>query len=60
MNIYYETFKDYPYSLIHGEDPRFENAEPNRGITSPPIDLGNSTIFYYKKSDASSIFTTQS
>lgn len=59
MNIYYKTFKDYPYSLIHGEDPRFENAEPNRGITSPPIDLGNSTIYYYKKTDSSTIFTTQ-
>lgn len=60
MNIYYDTYKNYPYSLIHGEDPRFENAEPNRGITSPPIELGNSTIYYYKKTDASSIFTTQS
>lgn len=59
MTMYYETYKDNPYSLLHGEDPRFENAEPNRGITSPPIELGNAIIHYYKKSEASTIFMTQ-
>lgn len=60
MKTYYTTYNGYPYSLRHGEDPRFENAEPNRGITSPPINLGNSPIYYYKKSDASSVFMNTS
>jgi hypothetical protein len=56
MKTYYDTYKDYPYSLIHAEDPRFENAEPNRGITSEPKELGSTTVYYYKKSDAASVF----
>lgn len=60
MNLYYETYKDYPYSLIHAEDPRFENAEPNRGITSEPKELGSTTVYYHKKSDASSVFMNTS
>jgi hypothetical protein len=60
MNLYYETYKNYPYSLIHAEDPRFENAEPNRGITSEPKELGSTTVYYHKKSDATSVFMNTS
>jgi hypothetical protein len=34
---YYNLIKDRPCAFIFNEDPRFYHAEPNRGLTSPPI-----------------------
>ena len=62
MKNYYDKLKNnggesYAYSMFHWEDPRFENAEPNRGITTSPKPSSNATeIINYKSQEANSVF----
>lgn len=46
----------YPYSFTLKEDPRFINAEPNRGLTGPPIYIDDIKLVKFKDDDAFQAF----
>ena len=53
-----EYEKEHPYGFEHFEDPRFESAEPNRGRTSPPINVEEITnITTFKRQQNEDNFT---
>lgn len=53
-----EYEKEHPYGFEHFEDPRFESAEPNRGRTSPPINVEEITnITTFKRQQNENNFT---
>jgi hypothetical protein len=41
------------------DDPRFVNAEPNRGLTGPPMYVDNEKLVKFKNSDAMEIWLTE-
>lgn len=53
-NYYNKTENPYSFNLM--EDPRFENAEPNRGLTGPPEYVEGQRVVKYKDEDALMIF----
>ena len=52
----YYNYTENPYSFNLIEDPRFENAEPNRGLTGPPEYIEGQRVVKYKDDDALMIF----
>lgn len=44
----------YGFTLL--DDPRFQNAEPNRGLTGPPIYHPEQKLFKFKDEDALEVF----
>ena len=49
MQEYYHYQKDSWYGLLPYEDQRFDNSEPNRGLSSEPIPFTGSMKLFYKK-----------
>lgn len=49
MQEYYHYQKDAWYGLLPYEDQRFDNSEPNRGLSSEPIPFTGSIKLFYKK-----------
>ena len=46
----------YSYSFSMIDDPRFQNAEPNRGLSSAPIYEETHKLVKFKDSDAMEVF----
>ena len=49
LNDYYKYHSASWYALLPKEDPRFDNSEPNRGISSPPIPSTTEINIRYEK-----------
>lgn len=54
--IKFKSSIHYPYSFSLIDDPRFQNAEPNRGLTSPPIYEDVHKVIKFKDTDALEVF----